>query len=246
MNYLRKQKRKYDFFAILATGLILTVGIYYSIQAIEEKKWTETSMEVWTGVIIGILIMLLYLLFKKIADKKFDEWMEQSANYGRGIVGEMKVFEKLQKILPKDHVIITSVVTGKYGDADIVTIGPKGVIVFEVKNWSNDVFIKNGKIWLKKQGGKQWNLMEKNPFAQVKGQCMSIDTVLKESNLFVERSIPVVIFINNVQWNGELRTLVSDVNNLDKVLDYITDKPTKYNKEVIQKIAQKLKEFSTS
>lgn len=175
-----------------------------------------------------------------------EKWVEKVGNYSQGIRGESMVIEKLESILSDEYTIIPSVVISDYGDTDIVVVGPKGVIAIEVKNWSDPITIKDGKIWRQMKSDTQRNLVTSDPFAQVKGQAGSIQRLLNNEGIDCSRVTPVVVFAGgDIHWEGKNPTLLFHVDSLHKMPEHTNDKDI-YSSEDLVKICSILNDRSFS
>lgn len=106
--------------------------------------------------IIGFFTYPLYIKFCKklgfIQDKILDE-IDKSK---KGNEGERKIFSELDKILDKNlYTIHKNLVLPNYNfDIDAVIVGSKGIIVFEIKNYTNQIIFDKEEILVKINEGE--------------------------------------------------------------------------------------------
>ncbi len=242
MNYIQKQRLKnLIFVAVFFVGIFVGV-IWSNVWYFSTEQWREldvTAIYILAGIVIGYFLNWIYKKIFSIPDK----WVDNVEKYSKGIKGEEIVIQKLESILSDEYTIIPSVVVGKYGDADIVVVGPKGVLVIEVKNWSDPILIKDGEIWRQKNNGNLQSRVTSDPFNQVKGQAGSIRKFLLRNDLEYDNITPVLVFAGkNIKWNGKNPTLLCHVDNLQKALNYIENIDedfVKYHDKIIKMLKQK-------
>ena len=132
--------------------IILFLNYRYGIS---KANFTFTTFVLLFAVLIGFILYPLVMLMRNKLDK-FEDGILDEANSARlGFEGENTVASWLEEILPKTgYIVLPNVILPKHRfDIDFVVIGPKGVVVLEVKNrtgkyhFSNDEYfeIKNSK-----------------------------------------------------------------------------------------------------
>ncbi len=67
----------------------------------------------------------------------------QPARY-YGDVGEVAFLSRLSGTLPDGYVAVRGLLVNRHLDADVVVVGPMGVGVYEVKNWTGQLFCQDG------------------------------------------------------------------------------------------------------
>jgi hypothetical protein len=245
MNYLEKQKNKRRKILVGTYLFVVVMGICSMMYFFILKQWEGLTLQSWVALFLGVILTLAFVKLSQLFDGWYDGRYKEFGNFKKGIEGETAVITELKRILSVEYSIIPSVDTGSNGDADIIVVGPKGVLVIEVKNWSTKVEIEEKKIWRIKYGGKQRSLEDRDSFRQVKIKANDVDKLLRQKGVFVDKSIPILIFVGGkVSWEGKLPTWVCHIDNIAKLLRPIENKK-EYNTERVQMIVKKLKKYST-
>ena len=113
--------------------------------------------------------------------------------YGRE--GENKVLQMLEESLDDNFIYITNYVipNTRIGDIDGLLIGPKGIIILEIKNYAGIFRISGGDMY-RKIKGDIFKLYKKNPFKQIKKQKEYLEKFLHEKGIDVKIT-PIVVLI---------------------------------------------------
>lgn len=151
MSYLRLSfaKRKFivnktKILAILVLVLLMfALDLFsflpWSLQRLTLLKFTIIDL-IFIPPILGLFIWVLLKVWgwcEKRMDAKIDEYHQAWKNAERGFKGEDLVNVELQKLLnPNEyHIFRNLVLKGRKSDMDFVIVGPKGVVLLEVKNY---------------------------------------------------------------------------------------------------------------
>lgn len=146
---------------------------------------------------------------------------ESSASIGkniqyakRGAEGEDLLFRELRNLLGSDYYIKQNfILPGKSFDIDAVVIGPKGFILFEVKNYSNKLIFSKDRAFYVKEGDMDQQRFAIDEFKDPRAQ------VLKQSHSFARylyslgyKNVPVRKALVIV--NKDLVTIEGDGSNI--------------------------------
>ncbi len=109
--------------------------------------WFKPYVGVWTEI-MGLTI-LSWLFWRILVNeiKRTAKDIKQFKGYWRGVVGEKIVAKNLENSLDDNYSVFANVnipEIGRNEDIDFIAVGPKGVIIIEVKNWSRTALIING------------------------------------------------------------------------------------------------------
>jgi hypothetical protein len=113
--------------------------------------------------------------------------------YGRE--GENKVLQILEESLDDNFIYITNYVipNTRIGDIDGLLIGPKGIVILEIKNYAGIFRISGGDMY-RKIKDDVFKLYKKNPFKQIKKQKEYLDKFLHEKGIDVKIT-PIVVLV---------------------------------------------------
>jgi hypothetical protein len=144
--------KKYSVFIIVFVAAIIL--LYFSSQSISKdpNRFNPITLLIVISAIMGALLWILFRwLFKKL-----DTYIDNiDVNLGiamAGDDGEVKVFEELKKVLNDSYTVYPNyIIPGHKFDLDFLIVGPKGLIVVEVKNFSNATFFSEDKAMIIKQ-----------------------------------------------------------------------------------------------
>lgn len=127
------------YWAILCVLLIvLFLDIKYGIGKI---NFTYKTIEILLSALFGFIFYPVLIGIKDVGSKVADKLLDDSDAARLGFEGESTVAVWLQELLPQDRyrVLPNVVLPNHKFDIDFVVVGPKGVIVLEVKNFTEQV-----------------------------------------------------------------------------------------------------------
>jgi hypothetical protein len=200
------ERRQLQF--VMIEGLIygfflgIAVAYLYYNQFIQEHK---TAAEVFgpvssSPIFIPMLVLAICILIGvpsllglgvEWTVKKLEEKVE---NYRKGQEGETRVSEIMNGALNGDWSLFRNVILpGRGGDLDSVLVGPAGIWVLEVKNFSGK-FQNVGDQW-ECLSGKKWKTIRKNPSQQAKKNAARMGEFLKADGI-KEWVTPAVVWAN--------------------------------------------------
>lgn len=125
-------------------------------------------------------------------------WADEALNYRSGGQAEKDGVDILRASLPQPWALFQNYTwpTRRWGDVDIILVGPGGLWVFEVKAYSAEV--RNiGKRWLYKSRYGTWLPMSKNPGRQAQRNAMNVKNHLEGSGIPVGWVQPIVIWASS-------------------------------------------------
>jgi hypothetical protein len=140
------------------------------------------------GMVISASIVFIFM-------KKFDPFFEKVGNFIKGKRGEDKVAVMLKENLDDSYTYIENymIPNARIGDIDGLLIGPKGVIILEVKNYQG-VFRISGPDLYRRNRGDNYTLYKRSPFAQTIRQKNYLSKHFKNNGLIDMPIKMIVVF----------------------------------------------------
>lgn len=224
------QRRQYQLALIegLFSGMVITVGIVLSILSINNSfkphpqgKPLNELISTPTGIIalvIGLSLILFLSWLVNFIDRKIMEKIEKEIkNHRRGEEGEEKAVQMIIQALDGNWRLFRNVlIPGRNkGDLDLVLVGPPGVWVLEVKNFSGE-YRNIGENW-EYRHGKKWKSASANPSNQARKNAVRLSEFFKADNLKVFVN-PAVIWANEDQ-PAQVENPATAVWTLDRLPD---------------------------
>jgi hypothetical protein len=200
-RYSEKQERMSLLFDGALTGFVMAIGIIPGL-AIIGSYFKLIVLRL--NFLILILIFLIMLLGVRLSHRL----TEKAIRYKMGRRGEEKAVENFLYSFDGRWFLIRNFVWKyrKWGDVDLILIGPGGVWVFEVKAFSGK--IRNlGNRWQKK-GKFWWYDLPSNPGRQARRNAARVKEYLSENGIPIKWVTPVVI------WAGDLSPLDEEKGHL--------------------------------
>jgi len=247
MSKLSYSKKLYlksilKFFAILsALILILLIDVVYGIG---RANFTFEVFEMLFVFAVGYMSYPLFNILLSKLLKKEDEILKDWGNAELGFKGEDTVADWLKQILlTKDYIVLPNVVLPNQSfDFDFIIIGPKGVIVLEVKNLTGKYHFSNDEYFGIKNGQKKVLPPYFDPREQVKKQIFSLREYFElkgYSNIKISKSV-VFIDKNLISIEGNTGIYISaGYDSLKNFFDGIT-LDSNYTTEYCEKVRQVL------
>lgn len=144
--------KKYSvFISVFLTAIVLLYFCYQSLNN-DPNRFSPIVLIQVSSMIAGII---LYLICKWLFGK-LDSYIDRiDINLGKAMAGdkgEVMVFEELKKVLDDSYTVYPNyIIPGHKFDLDFLIVGPKGLIVVEVKNFSNTTFFSEDEAMIIKQ-----------------------------------------------------------------------------------------------
>lgn len=179
--------RRISFRMLLISGVCLLALGFMLLFVLSDWLITRDTMRFMVASLFVVPFVVFFWYMYKKADR-------ESKSYIIGSHGENNIQEELQCHLSDEYACFHHVVVGRAkGDIDFVVVGPTGVYVIEVKNYSGTISLRNGE--LMRNG---W-LLQKNIFRQVGIQADGLERFLREkfkTKIFVRR---VIVFVGQAE-----------------------------------------------
>lgn len=174
--------------------------------------------------VLASLVFALFYIFVVYKNSDRKELFHQLQSFTKGIDGEKQVRALLKKNLNDEYTYLPNYVIPKtfVGDIDGLLVGPKGVIIIEVKNWFGSFLVQSGNIYRKSNPDAQL----KNPFIQVARQAEALEDFLKANQQSVPMRKLIVLINGNLSIEGKTGVYIARIGQL---LDYISKIPTVQN-----------------
>ncbi|MBU6414982.1 NERD domain-containing protein [Patescibacteria group bacterium] len=119
----------------------------------------------------------------------------RAGRFFAGNYGEEKLLTILKKYVSDEYVYIPNYknLEFKQGDIDGILIGPTGLFLFEVKNWSGTFRVSGHDIY--KHVGRELYQLYKSPFDQLNNSVSTMTNFLLKNGLNINPK-PVIILVN--------------------------------------------------
>jgi hypothetical protein len=171
----------------LALGFVLLVlGLDISNRFLH---FTDPTYLTYLAIFIAPILYGIFIL----SDKSSDELVQ----YKVGRQGERKAIDALRALLKSPWVMVHNLEwpNRKWGDADIVLIGPGGIWVFEVKNYSSKTRNIGDRWQYKSRFG--WRKTSKHPGQQARRTAMNIKDYLENHDIPIRWVQPVILWVGD-------------------------------------------------
>lgn len=203
-NYTAYQRRIAIFWGSLTSGIVLGIGLLYVAFLIFgwlQKTYVEyfdlhKNMIYQTYGIVLFLVTPLILIWLSVY------FINQSDQYALGEEAEEQAFDALRALLREPWVIVHNFKfpDRKWGDVDLIVLGPGGVWAIEVKGYTNQIRV-TGDNWHYKNKFGWWRL-SKHPSKQARRNAARLKSYLDARGINIGWVEPVVL------WAGEEKNLL--------------------------------------
>jgi len=186
------------------------------------------------GTILFFLGYVSYPLFKKLANqydvienKIFDEINRAK----QGERGEKEVFTATQFALTGGYTLHKNFhIPGKRFDIDAVIVGPKGIIIFEIKNYTNQLLFVGNEIFVAHGSKLSRVSVDRDPRIEAVWYSKLLQRYLREKGFYGLRVTRAVVFLKKYAALIKKGTkvgvfLVSGIDELDKYLNGLPADP---------------------
>jgi len=245
MNKLSYSRRLYlkaqiKFFLILFTLIaILLLDIVYGIGR------ANFTIEVFEMLFIFAIGYMFYPLYQFLLGKLFkteDKIIKDMDNAELGFKGEETVSGWLKQILSaEEYIILPNVVLPNHRyDIDFIVIGPKGIIILEVKNFTGKFHFSNDEYFEIKNGKKNALPPFFDPREQVKKQTFDLREYFELKGHGNARILKALVFVNKDSITIDGNTGIYVVNSLDSLKNFFDNitLDINYTPEYCEKIRQ--------
>lgn len=235
---IKKHKiKKYSvFISVFLTAIVLLYFCYKSLSNDLNRLNPIVLLQVFS-MIAGVF---LYVIVKWLL-KKLDNYIDNiDINLGvamAGDDGEVQVFEELKKVLDDNYTVYPNyIIPGHKFDLDFLIVGPKGLIVVEVKNFSNATFFSEDEAMIIKQSDSVYKqevtklVGSSDPRNKIETHCKTLSSYLSylEFNNINVRKV-LVFAKDHVKIEGKSNIyIVKKIYELNKYFDslYLDDRFT--------------------
>ncbi len=159
-----------------------------------------------------IAAVVVFLVIKE----SIEELPDEIRGYRYGEEGEKEVLETLKETIDDNYIYIRNytIPNTRIGDIDGLLIGPKGVIIIEVKNYAG-VFRVSGQDLYRKLKGDVYKLYRRSPFKQVLQQRDYLAKFLKEKGIDTKIIAVVALVGGRISAiNGDTKIFITESNKL--------------------------------
>ncbi len=196
-SFAQSQERE----ATLRVGIGIGVMVGYAFVMVVFTILTNI-IRIIPPLITGIFVLLIVFvppLYFWIMNS-----LKDVSNYRVGQEGEKKTLDQLRASLPKPWVLIHNLSSPdrKWGDIDLVLIGPSGVWVLEVKTYSSEIQVRGNRWQYKSRFG--WRNIKKHPGFQAKRYAVRLRDYLNQKGFNPGWVQPIVI------WAGDEKLIKLD------------------------------------
>jgi hypothetical protein len=238
-RFSEAQERRSLIFFSLAFGVAFTLLLVLAIVPFAAAVWLLSrgqrlfcGLEFWLAF-VGIM-GIIWIIFKL-----GERYADQADQYRSGRWGEERVVDQLRYLLDGQWTLFRNFEwpNRRWGDVDLVLVGPGGVWALEVKAYSGQ--IRNiGDRWERK-GRRRWRKLTNHPGEQARQNAARLKEYLKTHGVDVGYMQPAVV------WANEQGTLtVSDpavpVWTLEELPDHVEE--VWQNRSLSQEVVQKAME----
>lgn len=222
---------------LLCAGFIaIGAGIF---DLVRDDKWRNPI--VWFGLsvfILGVLYAKLLELFLKWQGKSQDKLYEENRRSYEGVIGEDALFEWAGNIFDSNyHQFRNFIIPGGKFDIDLVSVGPKGIFMFEVKKSSNPIDFQNGKAFF---AGTDRPLPF-DPLGEIERHHNALSKYLEASGYNSEAIHKALVIVGDRKFIGKPGIFIADSGeSLKRYVDYIQDNSQHYTAEFCDKLSKLL------
>lgn len=212
---------KKDIILKLAIILLLVISlltIYYLIA--KSPQFLEPYKKFFPYLLIITFGAIIYL-------KNYLEDLELQEDIAyKGIAGENKVIDFLKRSLDHNYIYVKnySLPNIERGDIDDLIIGPKGIILIEIKNYSGKLFRVSGLDLYRKKRCLIYQLYLKSSIKQILKQAYLLKQFLKDNNFYI-KIISIVAMVDSKieKISGLKNCYVMNYHNLDNFISKLPD-----------------------
>lgn len=234
---------------VLLIGILLIVlPVKYFVSDFDGENLR--SVFFWYGltcVALGAISEYSYIRLRRKLDTFLDKTFLQIDTNQKGMEGEDMVENKLREMLDDRYRVLRNFkIPGREFDIDFVIIGPKGLILLEVKNYTEKMIISEEFATIIKKTGYRTQTIrldgKKDPRRQVLYHSVILNQYVKDLG-FPNVSVrgKALVFVENmaVLKGNPGVYIVSGIENLDRFLDTIPDDES-FDEEVGFKVCEAL------
>lgn len=213
---------------IILILLLNVASLFFSYK--KDRVFNSDTLIVLIFMSLGAAVCLLFILMFRVLNKYFNK-KDKIINIARvGEAGERAVLNRLKKSLDDSYSVYPNFkIPGRKFDVDFLIIGPKGVIVMEVKN-NSDYYIFTEEEVLKVRGSGYTREVTKlygnsDPRVKLSNHSKSINYHLYSAGIKGVRVKKVLVFIDTkIKIIGKAGIyIVKNLGEIDKYLEGLRD-----------------------
>jgi hypothetical protein len=146
---------------------------------------------------IAISLMVFLLFFMIGGEDYVDYLFEQRDRLLMGDEGEERVANFLKRHLDDSFIYIKNYYLPNIeaGDIDGLLVGPKGIILLEVKNYRGLFRVSGRDLYKKEKIRKRYRLYYRNPIPQILEKERFLIELFKQNNIFIKIT-PIVVLVD--------------------------------------------------
>lgn len=208
-TYLYDTQRQLKLGRLLMWAIILSGAFIFTFLIIRALQTGYPWFAIYLTVAYPIAIYVN-------PDRK--ELFSELKHFSQGILGENNIQQILEQHLSDEYLYIKNYTVPNtfIGDIDGILIGPKGIILIEVKNWLGEFLIR-WKSFLNTQTGSR-----RSPYKQIENQEKVLSYYLRSKGIQEKPQKLLVLVGGSVKSiQGKTGTYTLELQNLTKHLDTI-------------------------
>jgi len=229
-------QKKYLKNAAIIIGFAIALSLYIVFEAWSIHKLPTQAQAV---LFVMLFFMIVGMFIQWLSNKIFERWLDPVADnvinemdrIEQGEEGENGICAELYRVLDKDKYTIhrNFKIPHKKFDIDAIVVGSKGIIVFEIKNYTNRMAFNYNDAFVETKSGFKRILSKNDPRNEVDSYCYELQKYFNVSNL---RGLPIhkaVAFLKKdvaIILSSKVRVyIISGFNELDKYIATLPDDP---------------------
>jgi len=233
--YLIAQLKFWGIFCTLI--LFLFLDIKYGIGKV---NITFRILELFFAFLFGFIFYPVFSLVLKKTDKIADKLLDDADAARRGFEGENTVAGWLKQLLPQDsyRVLRNVKLSGHKFDIDFIVIGPKGVIMLEVKNFTEQRCFSEDEYFQVKNSRKHVLPLKDDPREEVRYHLYYLRKQFESKMPDRVRISKAVVFLNENDVIFEGNPGIYIANGFDSLKRFIegVSEDSKYDDSFYRKI----------
>lgn len=211
------------FYLIVILSLCLGVYMVYvgTAKIVITGSWRNIiSIMFVFGMLCGVLLVHFFRWYNKKMDAKLNILTKNIDSAKLGVEGEKIVAGWLNQLFPKDRyaVLPNVVLPGHKFDIDFIVVGPKGVIMLEVKNFTEQRCFSEDEYFYIKNGRKYVLPASDDPRQEVRRHLSYLrkqfENIGLDSSVRISRA---VVFLNEKDVVFEGKTGIYIANGFDSL-----------------------------
>ncbi len=226
----------------LLRDLFLSIEHFQQAQALNRVNGTPAPSLLTAIVAILIFVFLLFLLwgFLKILDLIMNHLDKRIKHHRKGEEGEQRVVDVIQQVLDGEWWLFRNIlIPGRNkADLDAILVGPTGIWVLEIKNFSNN-HRNIGERWQYEKNGKWYN-SRSSPSQQAQNNAARLGNFLKVNGL--QQWVKPILVWANTESTATAQNNTVPIWTLDRLRDELGNLwegapiPTDKRDQIVEKL----------